>query len=194
MNFNSDRREEIKSRVTIADVIRKYSPSSEIKKDVIRCPFHSERTASFRVYRSTNSFYCFGCGVGGDQINFVAKILDISYYDALKRVDEDFMLGVFSRKISKSTLQKRIYERERKQFEEEKAKLKRQAEENKLINFFKELRNRFESESDNIKLKNAIIFVESWLNGKMDIDGVVTLLPKNYSADEIIENVKENLK
>lgn len=194
MNFNSDRREEIKSRVTIADVIRKYSPSSEIKKDAIRCPFHSERTASFRIYQGNNSFYCFGCGVGGDQINFVAKILDISYYDALKRVDEDFMLGVFSRKISKSTLQKRIYERERKQFEEEKAKLKRQAEENKLINFFKELRNRFESESDNIKLKNAIIFVESWLNGKMDIDGVVTLLPKDYSADEIIENVKENLK
>lgn len=194
MNFNSDRREEIKSRVTIADVIRKYSPSSEIKKDVIRCPFHSERTASFRIYQRNNSFYCFGCGIGGDQINFVAKILDISYYDALKRVDEDFMLCVFSRKISKSTLQKRIYERERKQFEEEKAKLKRQAEENKLINFFKELRNRFESESDNIKLKNAIIFVESWLNGKMDIDGVVTLLPKDYSADEIIENVKENLK
>lgn len=194
MDFNSDRREQIKSRVTIADVIRKYSPSSEIKKDVIRCPFHSERTASFRIYQRNNSFYCFGCGIGGDQINFVAKILDISYYDALKRVDEDFMLDVFSRKISKSTLQKRIYERERKQFEEEKAKLKRQAEENKLINFFKELRNRFESESDNIKLKNAIIFVESWLNGKMDIDGVVTLLPKNYSADEIIENVKENLK
>ncbi len=194
MNFNSDRREEIKSRVTIADVIRKYSPSSEIKKDVIRCPFHSERTASFRIYQRNNSFYCFGCGIGGDQINFVAKILGISYYDALKRVDEDFMLGIFSRKISKSTLQKRIYERERKQFEEEKAKLKRQAEENKLINFFKELRNRFESESDNIKLKNAIIFVESWLNGKMDIDGVVTLLPKDYSADEIIENVKENLK
>lgn len=194
MNFNSDRREEIKSRVTIADVIRKYSPSSEIKKDVIRCPFHSERTASFRIYQRNNSFYCFGCGIGGDQINFVAKFLDISYYEALKRVDEDFMLGVFSRKISKSSLQKRIYERERKQFEEEKAKLKRQAEENKLINFFKELRNRFESESDNIKLKNAIIFVESWLNGKMDIDGVVTLLSKDYSTDEIIENVKENLK
>lgn len=98
MNFNSDRREEIKSRVTIADVIRKYSPSSEIKKDVMRCPFHSERTASFRVYRSNNSFYCFGCGVGGDQINFVAKMLDISYYDALKRVDEDFMLAFLAEK------------------------------------------------------------------------------------------------
>lgn len=194
MNFNSDRREEIKSRVNIADVIRKYSPSSEIKKDVIRCPFHSERTASFRVYRNNNSFYCFGCGIGGDQINFVAKMLGISYYEALKRVDEDFMLGVFSRKISKSTLQKRIYEWDRKRFEEEKAKHKRQAEENKLIEFFKELRNQAESEPDNIKLKNAIIFVESWLNGKMDIDGVVTLLPKDYSADEIIENVKENLK
>lgn len=194
MNFNSDRREEIKSRVTIADVIRKYSPSSEIKKDVIRCPFHSERTASFRIYQRNNSFYCFGCGIGGDQINFVAKMLNLSYYEALKRVDEDFMLNVFAQKISKSVLQKRIYEQEKKRLAAEKAKLKRQAEENKLISFFKGLRNQLENEPDNNKLQNAIIFVESWLNGKMDIDGNITLLPSEYSADDIIENVKENLK
>nr|DAX09478.1 MAG TPA: DNA primase [Caudoviricetes sp.] len=194
MDFNSDRREQIKSMVTIADVISKYSPSSEIKKDLMHCPFHTEKTASFKIYQNNNSFYCFGCGVGGDQINFVAKMLNLSYYEALKRVDEDFMLNVFAQKISKSVLQKRIYEQEKKRLAAEKAKLKRQAEENKLISFFKGLRNQLENEPDNNKLQNAIIFVESWLNGKMDIDGNITLLPSEYSADDIIENVKENLK
>lgn len=194
MDFNSDRREQIKSRLTIADVISKYSPSSEIKKDLMHCPFHTEKTASFKIYQNNNSFYCFGCGAGGDQINFVAKMLNLSYYEALKRVDEDFMLNVFARKISKSVLQKRIYEQEKKRLAAEKAKLKRQAEENKLISFFKGLRNQLENEPDNNKLQNAIIFVESWLNGKMDIDGNITLLPSEYSADDIIENVKENLK
>lgn len=194
MDFNSDRREQIKSRVTIADVISKYSPSSEIKKDLMHCPFHTEKTASFKIYQNNNSFYCFGCGVGGDQINFVAKMLNLSYYEALKRVDEDFMLNVFAQKISKSVLQKRIYEQEKKRLAAEKAKLKRQAEENKLISFFKGLRNQLENEPNNNKLQNAIIFVESWLNGKMDIDGNITLLPSEYSADDIIENVKENLK
>lgn len=194
MDFNSDRREQIKSMVTIADVISKYSPSNEIKKNLMHCPFHTEKTASFKIYQNNNSFYCFGCGVGGDQINFVAKMLNLSYYEALKRVDEDFMLNVFAQKISKSTLQKRIYEQEKKRLAAEKAKLKRQAEENKLISFFKGLRNQLENEPDNNKLQNAIIFVESWLNGKMDIDGNITLLPSEYSADDIIENVKENLK
>lgn len=194
MDFNSDRREQIKSMVTIADVISKYSPSSEIKKDLMHCPFHTEKTASFKIYQNNNSFYCFGCGVGGDQINFVAKMLNLSYYEALKRVDEDFMLNVFAQKISKSVLQKRIYEQEKKRLSAEKAKLKRQAEENKLISFFKGLRNQLENEPDNNKLQNAIIFVESWLNGKMNIDGNITLLPSEYSADDIIENVKENLK
>lgn len=36
---------------------------------VCRCPFHMEDTASFRYYSHTSSFYCFGCGVGGDILN-----------------------------------------------------------------------------------------------------------------------------
>lgn len=48
------------------------------------CPFHSEKTPSFVVYPETQSFYCFGCGAGGDVITFVRKINNLDYVEALK--------------------------------------------------------------------------------------------------------------
>ena len=47
------------------------------------CPFHSEKTPSFTVYPQDNSFYCFGCGAGGDQISFAMKIEHLDYPDAV---------------------------------------------------------------------------------------------------------------
>ncbi|MEG1125651.1 MAG: DNA primase [Oscillospiraceae bacterium] len=48
------------------------------------CPFHNEKTPSFVVYPETQSFYCFGCGAGGDVINFVKKINNLDYIEAVK--------------------------------------------------------------------------------------------------------------
>ena len=48
------------------------------------CPFHSEKSPSFYVYPDTQSFYCFGCGAGGDAIAFAKKINSISYGEAVK--------------------------------------------------------------------------------------------------------------
>ena len=48
------------------------------------CPFHSERTPSFTVFTATKSFYCFGCGAGGDVISFVMRSENLDYVDALK--------------------------------------------------------------------------------------------------------------
>ena len=48
------------------------------------CPFHSEKTPSFTVYPQDNSFYCFGCGAGGDVINFIRKRENLDYPDAVE--------------------------------------------------------------------------------------------------------------
>ena len=48
------------------------------------CPFHSEKTPSFTVYPSDNSFYCFGCGVGGNAITFIRQIEHLDYPDAVE--------------------------------------------------------------------------------------------------------------
>ena len=48
------------------------------------CPFHSEKSPSFYVYPDTQSFYCFGCGAGGDAITFAKKINSIDYQEAVK--------------------------------------------------------------------------------------------------------------
>ncbi len=48
------------------------------------CPFHSEKTPSFFVFEDTQSFYCFGCGVGGDVITFIKKIENLEYVEAVE--------------------------------------------------------------------------------------------------------------
>ncbi|MBQ7101996.1 MAG: DNA primase, partial [Clostridia bacterium] len=48
------------------------------------CPFHNEKTPSFTVYLETQSYYCFGCGAGGDVISFVRRMDNLGYIDAVK--------------------------------------------------------------------------------------------------------------
>ena len=48
------------------------------------CPFHSEKSPSFTVYPENQSFYCFGCGAGGDVITFIRRIENLEYVEAVK--------------------------------------------------------------------------------------------------------------
>lgn len=47
------------------------------------CPFHEERTPSFHIYSEQNRFKCFGCGRGGDAINFIQEFHNLSFRDAI---------------------------------------------------------------------------------------------------------------
>ncbi|MGH9657354.1 MAG: DNA primase, partial [Bryobacteraceae bacterium] len=52
------------------------------------CPFHNEKTPSFRVHSNHQFFKCFGCGIGGDVFKFVMEIERLSFYEALKALAE----------------------------------------------------------------------------------------------------------
>lgn len=51
---------------------------------VCACPFHSEKTPSCHIYSGSQSFYCFGCGVGGDVISFIRNIERLEYIESVK--------------------------------------------------------------------------------------------------------------
>ena len=51
------------------------------------CPFHEEAEGSFTVYADTERFYCFGCGEGGDVLDFLQRIEDLSLPEAIRRLD-----------------------------------------------------------------------------------------------------------
>lgn len=77
--------DDIKFRNPIEDVISSYVVLKRAGSNLNGlCPFHSEKTPSFTVFPSTQSFYCFGCGAGGDAISFVMRSENIDYISAIR--------------------------------------------------------------------------------------------------------------
>lgn len=77
--------EEVVRRNDITDVVASYVQLRHRgRTHTGLCPFHSEKTPSFVVYPETQSFYCFGCGAGGDVITFIKKINNLDYVESVK--------------------------------------------------------------------------------------------------------------
>ncbi len=77
--------EEVKSKLTIVEVISQYLRLEKSGNQYkARCPFHNERTPSFYVSPSRNSYHCFGCNESGDIFSFVEKVEHVEFRDALK--------------------------------------------------------------------------------------------------------------
>mgnify|MGYP003316469898 CR=1 FL=1 len=89
-NYN-DAIEEIKSRCNIVDVISSVVPLKRAGTNYKGiCPFHNEKTPSFVVYPETQSFYCFGCHVGGNIFDFVKEYEGVDFAEACKRIVDRF--------------------------------------------------------------------------------------------------------
>ena len=85
MPVNDSFLQELKLKTDIEDVISTYVTLKKRGSTYVGlCPFHNEKTPSFTVYPETQSFYCFGCGAGGDAIGFMKKIENLDYLDAVK--------------------------------------------------------------------------------------------------------------
>ncbi|MGO8753407.1 MAG: CHC2 zinc finger domain-containing protein [Thermoguttaceae bacterium] len=77
--------EDLKSRTSIEKLVGRYvelRPSG--KRFLARCPFHEDRRPSFVVFADTQSFYCFGCREHGDALNFLMRIENLSFGEAVR--------------------------------------------------------------------------------------------------------------
>ena len=89
MNISPQIIEDIKARNDIEHVISSYINLKRAGSNLNGlCPFHSEKTPSFTVFPSTQSFYCFGCGAGGDAITFVMRMENLDYITAVRTLAE----------------------------------------------------------------------------------------------------------
>lgn len=102
--------EEVKLNNPMPEVVRRYG--IEINRaGFCRCPFHNEKTASMKIYPT--SFFCYGCGVGGDVIDFVRLYERCDFKTAFRMLGGEFdshtkkhALSAYKRDADKRTREK----------------------------------------------------------------------------------------
>lgn len=98
------------------DIVSVISPYVDLKRRgknlVGLCPFHNEKTPSFTVYPENQSFYCFGCGAGGEIIAFTRRIENLDFYEAVKSLADKCGMSMPEDGFDDSLIvkRKRIYE------------------------------------------------------------------------------------
>lgn len=116
MAFPDSFLQELKLRSDITEIASSYVNLKRHGRNMVGlCPFHGEKTPSFNIYTENGSFYCFGCGVGGDVITFIMKIENLDYVEAVKflaqRAGLDMPENSYDDSLSK--LRMRIFEANR---------------------------------------------------------------------------------
>lgn len=87
MAFSKAFLEEVKHRTSLPDLISRFVQLKRAGSNLVgRCPFHNEKTPSFTVFPATESYYCFGCGAGGDAITFVMQAEGLDYREAVEEL------------------------------------------------------------------------------------------------------------
>ncbi len=111
--LSEDIKLEIKYRNDIESVISQYVNLRRRGKNLVGlCPFHNEKTPSFTVYPENGSFYCFGCGAGGDVITFTSLIENLDYMEAVRLLADRSGITIPETNVDNSMqeLKNRIYE------------------------------------------------------------------------------------
>lgn len=116
MPLPDDFLDELKARSDISDIASSYVTLKRRGRNLVGlCPFHGEKTPSFNIYPENGSFYCFGCGAGGDVITFVRKIENLDYIDAVRFLAQRAGMSMpeNSYDSSMSELRRRVFEANR---------------------------------------------------------------------------------
>ena len=93
--------QEVKARVTARQVAERYGLKVS-RNGMACCPFHNDKHPSMKI---DQNYYCFACGAKGDAVNYVAVLFVLSQFEAAKKINEDFSLGIPIGKTEKSRKQ-----------------------------------------------------------------------------------------
>lgn len=89
MYYSDEVINEVLSRNDIVDVIGSYASLKKKGSNYEACcPFHHEKTPSFKVNREKQMYHCFGCGVGGNVFTFVMEYENLNFPEAVERLAE----------------------------------------------------------------------------------------------------------
>jgi DNA primase len=109
MDDNRIQIDEIKNRLDIVDQISKYLELKPAGKNYLGlCPFHTEKTPSFIVSPDIQRYKCFGCGESGDIFNFIQKIENVDFPEALEKLAKE--AGVELKKTKVNSHIAKLYE------------------------------------------------------------------------------------
>ena len=73
--------EEIKQKADLTEMVGRYTT---VKRDAACCPFHNEKTPSFRIWKAKQTYKCFGCGKSGDVFSLIQEKEGKTFYEAVE--------------------------------------------------------------------------------------------------------------
>lgn len=176
--------ERIKAMVSMQDVLGRYGMNLG-RGGFISCPFHSEKTASCKIY--SDSFYCFGCGAGGDAIQFVSLLFSLPFQETIKKMDSDFSLGVLKKPTLTAYRKARDGDLQRKleQHAKEQQRSNNRYTFDRLCEYYKWLQGLPESNAK----KFDIAFMERLLDKYLDHNAVI-----NHNVDALLGSISTKHK
>ena len=99
--------EQILDTAHIEDVVQEFVSLKKRGVNYIGlCPFHNEKTPSFTVSPSKGIFKCFGCGKGGNAVNFIMEHESLSYPEALRYLARKYHIEIEEKELTAEDIER----------------------------------------------------------------------------------------
>jgi hypothetical protein len=162
-----DNRQRIIDALSIEDVMQRYAGIKPNSRNRYACPLHGGENNNLSVYPETKSFFCFTCKKGGDLIKFVSEFLNISYSEAITRLDSDYHLGIVKETHkTRNAIAKEIAKRDRRRAREQAERDFQMFSYGLIISYFKWLRRQPKTAA----IKFDIEFIERFLDRHLKLN------------------------
>lgn len=112
MAISEEQKEEIRAKVDLAQIVSSYGYDLKHSGSDLWCccPFHNEKTPSFKVDVSRGTYHCFGCGESGDVFSFVMRQEGLTFIDAIRKLADSVGVEIKSATSPNAKRRKRLYQ------------------------------------------------------------------------------------